>query len=215
MDAPVPNGMETSGGARTTGSVAAHARAVESYEGRQRPLVSARSGGKLGTVGLNAPTHGGDRTSLSQPAIAPRISTGAIASAAGTLPRLVEGLLDACRSGTMEVRERAAAALHSLAEQAKDNADLIAKAEDGLLLLILLLETGSPDAQAHAAAALSGVTKVSKDHQVRRNKAINKARARDWLLTAAARCVPRDRVDGRASSLPRARSHCSQRARRD
>ena len=39
--------------------------------------------------------------------VAPHISTGAINSSAGSIPRLVDALVDAIRSGTMEMKERA------------------------------------------------------------------------------------------------------------
>ena len=120
----------------------------------------------LGTIGLSSARGGADRTSLAQPAIAVRTSARAIASAGGTLPKVIEGLIEAAHANnTMDVRERAAAALHSLAEQAREPADIIGR--DGMQPLIVLLQNGSPDAQAHAAAALRGVTKASREYQVR------------------------------------------------
>jgi hypothetical protein len=146
-------------------SSAAAARRMtgQAHEFTARKAWSATGVG-LGTLGLGS-NGDGYRSVLSGPAIAPRVSTGAVASSGGTLPRLIEGLLEAVRTAPMDVKERAAAALHSLAEQAKESAELIGKS-DGVPSLIQLLNIGSPDAQAHAAAGIAGVTRISKELQV-------------------------------------------------
>ena len=141
---------------------------IDSYTGRSTTAIVSASGGSkavLGVLGLGSTQGEGKRTALSSPAVQPRISATAVNATGGTMTQLIESLIEACRTGTMDVRERAAAALHSLAGQAKENAETIGG--KGLEQLITLLDVGSPDAQAHAAAALGAVTRFSKEHQVR------------------------------------------------
>ena len=156
---------------------------IDSYTGRaSTAIVSAGGGSKavLGVLGLGSTQGEGKRTALSSPAVQPRISATAVNATGGTMTQLIESLIEACRTGTMDVRERAAAALHSLAGQAKENAETIGG--KGLEQLITLLDVGSPDAQAHAAAALGAVTRFSKEHQVRTHARMRLSALDSFLL---------------------------------
>lgn len=118
-------------------------------------------------MGLGLTVGDGERAQLNiASALAPRISLGAIASAGGTVDKLIDGLIETIKYGTMDVRERSAAALHSLAEQAKEHAELIVRG-GGLVQLVGLLISGSPDAQAHAAAAIGSISRYDPKYQVR------------------------------------------------
>lgn len=135
------------------------------YAGREErsKVQLARTGSALGTIGI-AISHGDGERSMPLGGNAhwvPRVPTSAITAAGGTLPRLIEGLIDALRIGTMDVKERAAAALHSLSEQAKENAQLIGR--DGLRELINLAEGGSFTAQTHAAATVGVIVHLSAE----------------------------------------------------
>ena len=128
----------------------------------------ARNGSTLGTMGLAASvsSSSGERSAASAPGHLVRVSTAAIAAAGGTVPKLIEGLLDAVRVGNMEVKERAVGALHSLSEQSKENAELIGR--DGLGLLVSLCsDDGSWTAQAHAAGAVEKLTFGSREMQLK------------------------------------------------
>lgn len=128
----------------------------------------ARNGSTLGTMGLAASvsSSSGERSASSAPGHLVRVSTATIAAAGGTLPKLIDGLLEAVRVGNMEVKERAVGALHSLSDQSKENAELIGR--DGLGLLISLCsDDASWVAQAHAAGAVEKLTFGSRDMQAR------------------------------------------------
>ena len=71
---------------------------------------TARNGSALGTMGLAIAANGDGERSMPLGANAPRVSTAAIVSAGGTVRQLIESLLESVRVGTMDVRERAAAA---------------------------------------------------------------------------------------------------------
>ena len=126
-----------------------------------------RNGSALGTMGLaNSASSSGERSApVGWSGVLPRVSTAAIQSAGGTVPKLIAGLIDALKGGTMEVKERAVSALHSLADMAKENADLIGR--EGLTHLIALLDDGSCIAQAHAAGAIDKLAFGNRDMQLR------------------------------------------------
>ena len=106
----------------------------------------------------------------------PRV-TDAQVKAAGSVTKLVVGLIETIKDTSktpMEIKEKAVAALRSLALQAgtRDEGDdtftscaaLIAS--QGLPPLVELAGTGSSVAQTHAAATLAIVSHNSKEHQL-------------------------------------------------
>ena len=129
--------------------------AIRSPRGHQANATLASIGAVSGTS---------ERTFLPEHT-APRLSESRIVAAGGSIDGLIEALLDAVRGGTMEVRERSAAALRSLALQSTDHAKKIAD-QHGIGPLIGLLDTGSTLAQAHSAATLCHLTLKDHDKQM-------------------------------------------------
>lgn len=82
----------------------------------------------------------------------------------------IQELIEQVRNGTMEVKERAASLLATLAEQ-NSNADREPLAKkigmnSGVRPLCVLIRDGSPVAQEHAAAALARVARVNRDYRL-------------------------------------------------
>lgn len=152
-------------------STFADVEAAAMLESGERKRRLARSGAMMGTLGLSVSvsSSGGERSTASAPGHLVRVSTAAITAAGGTLPKLIESLLESVRSGNMEVKGRAAGALHSLSEQSKEHAGLIGR--DGMGLLISLCsDDGSWTAQAHAAGAVDKLTFGNRDLQLKVGK---------------------------------------------
>ena len=101
--------------------------------------------------------------------VVPRVTAHQIASAGG-VAKLIVGLIETVRSNPqMELREKAVAALRSLAVQPNvlsDNGNAALIAETGLPPLVELLSNGSTLAQTHSAATLAIVSRDSSTHQL-------------------------------------------------
>ena len=77
---------------------------LETYAGRKK-IDSIGGGNVLGTMGLSISTGDGARSCL--PGLnAPRVPSAAITAAGGTLPKLIEGLLEAVRAVATVTRAR-------------------------------------------------------------------------------------------------------------
>lgn len=131
------------------------------HEPKTDPKTGRLANATLAGIGAVAGTT--ERTYLPEHT-APRLSDSRIQAAGGSIEGLIDALLGGVRTGTMEVRERSAAALRSLAVQSSDHANKIAKA--GLQPLISLIGGGSTLAQVHAAAVLSEVTLKNHEKQL-------------------------------------------------
>ena len=101
----------------------------------------------------------------------PRVTAQAIA-AAGSVTKLIVSLIEVLRaSSQMELVEKAAAALRSLAIQGRqadesmDNSEIITSS-GGLPPMVLLLNTGSTVAQTHVCSTIALVTRSSTEHQL-------------------------------------------------
>ena len=152
FEQPDPMGVPKS--ARRLEAESSMTSAIRSPRGHQANATLASIGAVSGTS---------ERTFLPEHT-APRLSESRIVAAGGSIDGLIEALLDAVRGGTMEVRERSAAALRSLALQSTDHAKKIAR--HGIGPLIGLLDTGSTLAQAHSAATLCHLTLKDHDKQM-------------------------------------------------
>jgi hypothetical protein len=89
-------------------------------------------------------------------------------TAAGGIAKLIVGLVETVRANPqMELREKAVAALRSLAVQqnaTESASNPVLIAETGLPPLVELLKSGSTLAQTHAAATLAIVSRCSEAH---------------------------------------------------
>lgn len=94
----------------------------------------------------------------------PRV-TAAQTAAAGGVENLISSLLDVLKTASpMDLKEKAVAALRSLAMQHADNSSLIVK--DGLAQLVELTVSGSTNAQVHAAATIGTVSRGQLEPQL-------------------------------------------------
>ena len=78
-------------------------------------------------------------------------------ASAGSTEALIKALVEAARVGTMEVKERAVAAMHSLAMQDRGKGkdpgsavNLLASTPSGLQALVSLIESGNTSTQGHS-----------------------------------------------------------------
>ena len=99
--------------------------------------------------------------------VVPRVTVHQI-TAAGGVAKLIVGLVETVRANPqMELREKAVAALRSLAVQqnaTESASNPVLIAETGLPPLVELLKSGSTLAQTHAAATLAIVSRCSEAH---------------------------------------------------
>ena len=99
--------------------------------------------------------------------VVPRVTVHQI-TAAGGIAKLIIGLVETVRANPqMELREKAVAALRSLAVQQNATESVsnpVLIAETGLPPLVELLKSGSTLAQTHAAATLAIVSRCSEAH---------------------------------------------------
>ena len=92
-----------------------------------------------------------------------RVSASEISACGGTLNDFIGGQLEALRTEPMDVKERAAAVLHALAEQGAENAISIYKL-NGLKALIKLADVGSHNAMSSAAAACAVIISTKSEY---------------------------------------------------
>ena len=92
-----------------------------------------------------------------------RVSASEINACGGTLHDFISGQLEAMRTEPMDVKERAAAVLHALAEQGSENAVSIYKL-NGLKALIKLADVGSHNAMSSAAAACAVIISTKPEY---------------------------------------------------
>ena len=115
---------------------------------------------RFGSIGMAS----GASDSNFVPHNAPRIGDARIHAAGGTVEELMAALLEGVRVGTMDVKERSAAALRSLADQSEAHSASIGKT--GLSSMVALLASGTNLAQVHAAATVAITTLKSHDRQI-------------------------------------------------
>lgn len=155
LGSPLQTGMPSYGGSKS-----ARSTRDEPLTGRQTKYDDEpqRKGfGNATLVGMaGASGNSGTERSFLPEHTLPRLSDGRITSAGGSIDGLIEALLDGVQKGPMDVSERSAAALRSLALSSPDNATRISR--HGITPLIGLISSGSTLAQVHACAVIGLVT---------------------------------------------------------